>query len=105
MKGCEATGRIMLVIAFIGAVAALVVPYVGPVLRFLKRAGVVLWCAWILWGAYEDPRALVAVRQYRPLKSFTQQAECETSRGGYKTAGGWVDFVCLPETMNPNARR
>lgn len=42
MKGCEATGRIMLVIAFLGVVGALLVPYVGPVIRFLRRAGVVL---------------------------------------------------------------
>jgi hypothetical protein len=59
-------------------------------------------CAWVLWGAYEDPRALVAARQYRPLKALTQGAtECEAERGRYKSGQGWVDFVCLPDTVDP----
>jgi len=59
-------------------------------------------CAWVLWGAYEEPRSFAPVRQYRPLKAFPRGAtECEGERGRYVPGKGWVDFVCLPDTMDP----
>jgi hypothetical protein len=59
-------------------------------------------CAWVLWGAYEEPRAMIAFRQYRPIRAFPRgSADCEGERRRYERGHGWVDFVCLPETVDP----
>jgi hypothetical protein len=41
-------------------------------------------------------------RLHRPLKAFSRGAtECEGERGRYERGKGWVDFVCISDTVDP----
>jgi hypothetical protein len=65
-------------------------------------------CAWVLWGAYGQGGAAaagsVAPRTYRPMRAFTKEADCseyEVAWNKTQRRDGWIEYVCLPDTVDP----
>jgi hypothetical protein len=64
--------------------------------------------AWVLWGAYGPGGAAaagsVAPRTYRPMRAFTKEAACseyELAWNKTQRRDGWIEYVCLPDTVDP----
>jgi hypothetical protein len=79
-----------------------------PRTRARRRAGLVLWCAWILWTwQAPNPRLRDDPGRYRAVDAFSSQLDCNHHRGqmwlSYKQLGQPAPegAVCLPDTVRP----
>ena len=63
----------------------------------------ILLCAWIVWGVGPFTGG---VSHYNALASFKYKDICEDMVHGIEKIPGspYLRFVCLPDTINPNAR-
>ena len=69
----------------------------------MRRAGLVLWCAWILWAlAPNQPRLGGPV--YQVFEAFDTKQECLNRRAAFYFPGdaAWAQALrCLPDTVRP----